>query len=187
MRLFISLEIPQSSKHELKSVQEYLKHLFWDIRLTDNDKLHLTIAFIGEQEDRIVEQIKNIMAKATQGIPPFWVTPAYIDGFPSLHLARTLWVGIKGDTDKLFILQERIKDGLISLNLEVDGRRYVPHIAVGKLDNFQLKAEDEVKLQKMMSRKFQPIRVDSLKLFESIPEHGFHTHNTLAAIPLKSG
>lgn len=184
MRFFIALDLSQESKLELSKIQLKLKELIPQVRLTDPNKLHLTIAFIGEQEDQLQDQLTEVIKQAALGIPPFEVSPAYLDGFLHMHTAHTLWIGVKGDTDKLYLLRHRIKDGLIRLNLEVDERRFVPHIAIAKINHFRLKDYDEKQLQEIMSQNFSPIKVSSIKLFESIPEHGFHTHNTLAEISL---
>lgn len=185
MRFFIALEIPEECRKQLETVQENLRQIIPGVRLTNNDKLHLTIAFIGEQPDTLKESLVKVMENAASGIPPFSITPAYIDGFPNLHHAHTFWVGVKGDIDKLMIIRERIKDGLVSLGLDTEDRRYVPHIAIAKINNnFSLHKYQEAKLQEIMLNIFGPIQITAIKLFESIPEEGFHTHNTLAEIPL---
>lgn len=185
MRFFIALEIPDQSRRQLKIVQKKLGQVIPGIRLTDNEKVHLTVAFVGEQDESLKDALTDVMQKATFGIAPFEVTPAYIDGFPELHHSRTFWVGVKGDIDKLFIIRERVKDGLVKLNLNTDERRYIPHIAIAKINKgFRLKPHQEVELEKIMSVPFDPIEITSIKLFESIPEHGFHIHNTLAEIKL---
>ncbi|KKR79828.1 MAG: 2'-5' RNA ligase [Candidatus Daviesbacteria bacterium GW2011_GWA1_41_61] len=187
MRYFMALEIPQNCQKQLEGVQRQLKEIIPQIRLTDSPKLHLTIAFIGEQPDYLKEDLRKIIVKAVGGIPPFTITPGYIDGFPHLHSAHVFWVGAKGDIDKLMIIRERIKDGLSHLGLDTDERRYVPHIAIAKINgNFQLSTEQEAKLQNMMLKEFAPIQISSIKLFESVPEEGFHHHNTLAEVPLTS-
>ncbi len=184
MRFFIAIEIPKESRVELEAVQQQLKKLIPQARLTDSDKLHLTIAFVGEQPEQLIEKLIDILKKAVEGIPKFEVTPAYIDGFPKLHYAHTLWAGVKGDIDKLLLVRERVKDGLTSLHLEVDERRYTPHIALAKLTNFHLTASQEIALEQIMAVNFSPIQVNSIKLFQSIPDEGFHTHNTLAEVSL---
>ena len=208
MRFFIALEIPTDSRQQLETVQQELEQIIPGIRLTNNGKLHLTIAFIGEQPESIKDDLVKIIKDAATGIPSFSITPAYIDGFPHLHQADVFWVGVKGDIDKLMVIRERIKDGLIRLGLFIDERRYVPHIAIGKMNNnFSLQPDQENKLQALMMDNFEPIQITSIKLFESIPEEparialpeaaaslqagtqsvaggGFHTHNTLAEIPL---
>lgn len=184
MRFFIALEIPENSKKELAQLQQQIKNTIPSFRLSDPEKLHLTIAFIGEHTDDFKEPLVEVITKSIEGIPPFTVTPAYIDGFPSLHHSRVLWIGVKGDIDKLFIIRERIKDGIKNLHLDADERRFIPHIALGKLSGFTLNAPQELELEKIESKSFNPIQVDSIKLFESIPNHGLHSHNTLAAIKL---
>ncbi len=182
MRFFVALEIPEESRKEIAQVQKQISHLIPNLRLTNPENLHLTIAFVGEQPDHLKERLIEIMKIAAEDIPPFTVTPAYIDGFPHLHTAHILWVGVKEDIDKLYELRHHIKDGLSALNLPVDQRRFVPHIAIAKVKNLNLTPEVEKQLEEIMSTSFSPINISSVKLFESIPDEGFHRHNTLAEI-----
>ena len=101
-----------------------------------------------------------------------------------MHHPHTFWIGVKGDIDKLFVLRERIKDGIAKLGLDTDDRRYVPHIAIGKVGSqYVLSEHQERELQEMAVKEDSPsINITSIKLFESIPEEGFHTHNTLAEV-----
>lgn len=184
MRFFIALEISEESKRELLGIQQKIKGLIPEARLTDNNKLHLTIAFIGEQPDNLKTLLTEVMSKAAESINPFTVIPSYLDGFPHRHFANILWIGVKGDIDKLYLLRHRIKDGLKNLHLGVDERRYVPHIAIVKVNNFKMSPEQEKELDKIFSVPFAPIPVASIKLFESIPNHGFHEHNTLSEVKL---
>lgn len=186
MRYFIALEIPEDCKKQLETVQTRLKELVPEVRLTKSEKLHLTIAFVGEESANLQCKLVEVMKKASLDIKPFSVTPAYLDAFPNLHEPHTFWIGVKGEIDKLMVLRERVKDGLIDLGIEVDERRYIPHIAIAKINHqFRLKPSVEAQLQKLMlSENFDLISISSLKLFESIPEEGFHRHNTLAEIPL---
>ena len=167
MRFFIALEIPDNSKAELESVQRKLKELIPPFKPSEVDKLHLTIAFVGEEDARFKGPLTEILHESVKDVSPFTVTPGYIDGFPHLHNAHVLWIGVKGDIDKLFLIRHRIKDGLESLKLNVDERRFVPHIALGKVANFALDAYQEAQLEKLELHTFNSIRVDSLKLFES--------------------
>ncbi len=185
MRFFIALDIPEQSEKELFAIQKKLKDLVPQAKLTDPDKLHLTIAFLGEQPDNLKDPLIEVIKKAASDIPSFTVTPSYLDGFPHLHTAHILWIGVKGDIDKLYELRHHIKDGLAGLKLPVDQRRFMPHIAVAKLKLFNLDPDTEKEFEELMSKPLSPIRITSVKLFESVPEEGFHTHNTLAEIELR--
>jgi len=185
MRFFFALEIPEEDKKALKNVQNRLKELFPDIRTTDSDKLHLTLVFVGEQKDEFKDKLIELMNKAADGISLFEVTPSYIDGFPNIHHPHTIWVGVKGDVDKLHNLRERLKDGLEKLELPVDERRFVPHIALAKASQeFHIEPEKERALENFIDPNMKPIVVTSIKLFESVADQGLHTHNTLAEIKL---
>lgn len=184
MRFFVALEIANQNKQELTVVQQKLKQLIPQAKLTDPEKLHLTIAFIGERPDTFKDKLIEVLKIASLNISPFSVTPSYIDGFPHLHTANILWVGVNGDIDELYKLRHHVKDGLSRLSLLVDPRRFVPHIAIAKLNNFHLNPSTEKGLEKIISGAFSPITVTKVMLFESIPSHGFHQHNTLAEIKL---
>lgn len=184
MRFFIALEIPDTSKDDLYRVQSKLKELIPEFTPADINKLHLTIAFVGEEPENLKEPLIEVLNKSVEGVSAFTVTPAYIDGFPHLHSAHVLWIGVKGDIDKLFLVRHRIKDGLQSLKLNIDERRFVPHIALGRVSRIDLTPHQEEELEKIESEDFDQIKVTSIKLFESVPDHGLHTHNTLAEIKL---
>lgn len=185
MRFFIALEIPSENLLQFKSIQSSLSTLIPQARLTNLDKIHLTLAFIGEQPDSLKDQLIDVIQKATEGISPFEVSPAYIDGFPNVHHPMVLWVGVKGDIDKVLMIRERIKDGLENLRLPVDARRFIPHISIAKFNNqFRIDQTLEANLEKIMTESIEPIKINSIKLFQSVPEGSLHSHNTLAEIKL---
>lgn len=184
MRYFIALELPEENRQQLQAIQNELSKLIPQARITNNEKLHLTLAFLAEQPAEMLQPLTSLIKNAVASIPKFSVTPSYIDGFPNLHHPNILWMGVKGDIDKLFLIRERLKDGLHKLNIQIDERRYTPHIAIAKLKNYELPQSVESALEKIATHPLSPIQVYSIKLFESIPEEGFHRHNTLAEIEL---
>lgn len=189
MRFFIALEIPDENRPQFQAIQNRLHKFLPQAKLTDPEKIHLTLAFIGEQPDNLQHNLTEAITQATLNVPPFEVTPAYIDGFPNLHHPNVLWVGVKGDIDKVLLIREGIKDGLENLHLPVDERRFVPHITIAKFKNdIHIDRDLEVKLEQIMTSPdligIEPIKITSIKLFESSPREGFHTHNTLAEIHL---
>lgn len=185
MRFFIALEIPSENIPQFQAIQVKLSTLLPQARITNLDKIHLTLAFLGEQPDDLKAKLIEIIASAVKDIPIFEVTPAYIDGFPTLHNPNILWVGVKGDIDKVLLIREGIKDGLEYLHLPVDERRFVPHITVAKFNTkVKIDRDLEVTLEKILASPFDPIKITSIKLFESVPNEGFHKHNTLAEVKL---
>ena len=185
MRFFIALEIPSENRLQFQAIQAKLHTLIPQLKITPDDKLHLTLAFLGEQPDELKDKLVTIIQKAVQGVPSFEVTPAYIDGFPNIHHPNILWVGVKGDIDKVLLIRERVKDGLANLHLPIDERRFIPHITIAKLKtDIKVDQKLEVELEKLMAISFGPIKISFIKLFESVANEGFHKHNTLAEVKL---
>lgn len=184
MRFFIALEIDDKNKAEFIKIQEKIKRIVPEARITDDEKLHLTIAFLGEQPDDLRVKLTHAITESVKDIPPFNVSPGYIDGFPTLHDPRVIWIGVNGDVDKLLVLRERIRDKLQDLDIYADERRYIPHISLAKSNDLHLTEEQEAQLQKLTLQDFPSIHINSVKLFESIADEGFHIHNTLAEIKL---
>lgn len=184
MRFFIALEITNENRAQIKYIQQEVSKILPSARLTNINKFHLTLAFIGDQPNSLKERLIETMSKAVDTVSPFSVVPAYIGGFPHLHHCNVIWVGVRGDIDKLMIVQERIQTDLAYLHLPTDNRPFTPHITLVKQSGLVLDHILQDKLQKIMDRHFNPILIDSIKLFESIPDQGFHTHNTLAEIRL---
>lgn len=185
MRFFVALEIPSENISSFQAIQSKLHTLIPQAKLTALDKIHLTLAFLGEQPDELKDKLVQIIQESVTDVSAFEVTPAYIDGFPNIHHPQVLWVGVKGDIDKILLIRERIKDGLEQLHLPVDERRFVPHISVAKVNNpLNISVNLEESLEKIMTENLTPIKISSIKLFESVPNEGFHKHNTLAEINL---
>ncbi len=185
MRFFIALEIPEKSRTELERVQSHLSQIIPSLRPTNPEKLHLTIAFIGEQPESLKEDLIHVITEAVKDIPSFNVSPGIVDGFPNIHQPNVIWVGVNGQLDNLLVIRERVKDGLANLGLITDERRFVPHITLGKPNGgINLSKKQEQELQELSLKHYSPIGIESIKLFESVPEGSFHRHNTLAEVKL---
>lgn len=185
MRFFIALDIPEESTEQIIDIQNKLKQILPDVNLTYPEKFHLTLAFVGEQPEDLKPALIEVLKKAAQVVEPFSVIPCCLDGFPHFQTAHVLWLGVKGEIDKLIKIRHHIKDGLVQLNLDTDSRRFIPHIAIAKARDLKITFEQEGLLEKIVPENLDPIKVSAIKLYESIPSEGFHEHNTLAEIELK--
>lgn len=184
MRFFIALDIPEEATEQIASIQNKLKQILPGVDLTYPEKFHLTLAFVGEQPGELKNPLIEVLKNSAREIPPFTVTPCCLDGFPHFHSANVLWLGVKGEIDKLIKIRHHIKDGLTQLGLDTDSRRFIPHIAIAKAHDLKITFEQEKLLEKIIPDNLDPIHVTAIKLFESIANEGFHRHNTLAEIKL---
>ena len=77
MRFFIALEIPTENELQFQSIQQSLHTLIPQVRLTSLDKIHLTLAFIGEQPETLRDQLVSLIESSVANTKPFEVIPAY--------------------------------------------------------------------------------------------------------------
>lgn len=184
MRFFIALDIPARSEQQIINIQDKLKNILPALTLTYPEKFHLTLAFVGEQPEELKDPLINVLKNSAREITSFSVTPCCLDGFPHFHTANVLWLGVKGDIDKLIKIRHHIKDGLTQLGLDTDSRRFIPHIAIAKAHDLKITFDQEKLLEKIIPENLSPIFVNSIKLYESVQNEGLHSHNTLAEIKL---
>jgi 2'-5' RNA ligase len=95
--------------------------------------MHLTLRFVGDTAEDRVGAIKECMADAATRSGKFTLHLDDTGGFPDLRQPKVLWVGIKGEVDRLKMLQARLEGALTQIGIEPENRRYNPHLTVGRL------------------------------------------------------
>lgn len=58
MRTFIAIELPKNIRDSLEKLQEQLKKSEADVKWVAPDNMHLTLKFLGEEEEICLEQGK---------------------------------------------------------------------------------------------------------------------------------
>jgi 2'-5' RNA ligase len=92
------------------------------------EDLHLTLAFLGEVADGQQAPIEAVSAEVASRHQPFELALSRIGCF---ERARALWIGGSAPPP----LRELIRDlnrGLVGTGLEVDRRRFQPHVTVAR-------------------------------------------------------
>ena len=132
MRLFLAVDFEQELRRALREATAPLRALIPDAGWVAEDRLHLTLKFLGEQPDTLV---KPLTASMHEIAGRHWPVPMRLGGvgaFPSLRRPRVIWVGI-APTPKLELLQNDVEEGCSALGVEVDGKPFRPHLTIGRL------------------------------------------------------
>ena len=102
---------------------------------------------------------------------------------------RVLWVGIKGELDKLISWQKRIDNGLIPLGFAKETRPFTPHLTLARLRE-GCSAGDRRDLGELVMKtpvEFNyALTVNSLNLMKSQLLPGGAVYSRLAEVKLKS-
>jgi 2'-5' RNA ligase len=133
IRTFICIEIPQSIKDRINSLQEILRQIDAQISWTKPSNIHLTLKFLGGIEPARIERVKKALERAANGIAPFEVAVSGSGCFPSARNPRVLWVGFSNVPERLQQLYSNIEDELAREGFEREKRKFSPHLTIGRI------------------------------------------------------
>ncbi len=183
MRCFIAIELPETAKTALFDLQRDLAKCGSDVRWVKPDNIHLTLQFLGDIEENIVESIIGSIKGTCCKHSAFKLEIAGINVFPNLRSPSVLWVGL-GSHEYLSAIQMDIETKMTSLGIKPENRRFIPHLTLGRFKSSSGKNNllDIVKLKR--SAKFGLIKVNSVSLMRSNLGRTGATYSTIAKIDL---
>ena len=130
MRLFISIPFEGDFKDELIETIEDLKAESYDGKFTDEDNLHLTLAFLGETDKRDIPYIKDAMIRAVSNLDttePLELELGGIGSFSGREKGRTYYREIVRNKKLNWLA------GRLQRELGIDeGRPFKPHITLAR-------------------------------------------------------
>jgi len=190
IRSFIAIELPAEVKSGLHRLHKELKlpeHTF--VKWVAPESIHLTLKFLGNISPQKVSQISRVMEQASQGVSPFQLEIAEVGAFPNLKQPRVLWLGIRGEVDKLVAWQQHIDNGLVPLGFAKETRAFTPHLTLARLRE-GISPQDrrdfgELVMKTPVEVNYK-VRVSSLNLMKSQLLPGGAVYSRLAEVKLKS-
>ena len=127
-RLFAALAFPEDIVLRLQGLCGGVPGAFWETP----ENLHLTLRFVGDVPGDVAEDIAYALASVRH--EPFELELAGVGHFSSGPVVRVLWAGLR-KSDALRALRARIEAALRRIDLPADGRRFIPHVTLAKLDD----------------------------------------------------
>ena len=110
IRAFIAVELPEGLKKELSELETQLKKNSPPVvKWVDPNSIHITLKFLGEISEDSIEELMLAIEEAAQGTTPFQLEVRELGAFPNLERPQVLWVGVKGELEKIAQLQKRIE------------------------------------------------------------------------------
>lgn len=190
IRSFIAIELPEEVKTGLRRLQTELKlprHNF--VKWVAPESIHVTLKFLGNISPQKVAEITKVMEQASQGNVPFQLEISEVGAFPNLRQPRVLWLGIRGEIDKLVAWQQRIDNGLVPLGFAKETRPFTPHLTLARLREGVSPGDrrdfGELVMKTPLEVNFK-VNVNSLSLMKSQLLPGGAVYSRLAEVKLKS-
>ena len=133
IRTFIAVDIPDEIRERIAAFQDGLKQYRADVKWVRPASIHLTLKFLGDVEEKWIEEVANAVQKATRGTEPFSVSVCGTGTFPNDRRPRVLWIGVEQGVEKLKTLALKIDETLSELGFEKEKRAYSAHLTLGRV------------------------------------------------------
>lgn len=173
MRVFLAIDVPYIQKLE-KIYDVLLKDGY--CKLVNKDILHLTIHFYGEQSERQVNNLKEILK--TIEFPKFEYELNGIGFFPNNEEIQVIWIGFESIMIDAFYREVKSKFQF------QPKQKFIPHITIARASQ-RLDEYVYEKLLELQSDYFGSGIVNSLKLKKSTLTPNGPIYEDLAEVELK--
>jgi 2'-5' RNA ligase len=133
IRTFIAIDIPQEAREALAEIQEQLKKSRAGVRWVKLGSIHLTLKFLGDVHPAQIDDIAGVTAQVVRDERFLSLGLAGLGAFPSPRNPRVVWVGIRGEVERLTSIQERLQHNLVVLGFAPERRVFRPHLTLGRV------------------------------------------------------
>ena len=169
MRAFIAIQLPEEIKNIIGNIQDELKQARADVKWVKPENIHLTLKFLGDIEQDLVNKINSILEGITQKSSSFNLCLSSLGAFPKLQYARVIWIGLTNDKRVSEIANDLEKD-MLKIGLPCESRPFSSHITLGRVRsglNRKVLVEKLEFLNKDLSFPSPEFKVSSITLFKS--------------------
>lgn len=175
MRTFISVELPDEVKKNIAELINELKDAGTGVKWVDPKILHMTLKFLGWVEDRNLDNLIELTAKAVSGKGSFKARFEGLGTFPEGKTPRVVWVGTAEGGDELCKLAKDLEETLSKAGFRKEEREFKSHITIGRVKEKKVprQARDngvdklKEKIRKIKDAKFGEAVVDRIHIMKS--------------------
>ncbi len=190
LRTFIAVPVPQAILEALGRLQNKLAVDVPpnSIRWVQSGGIHLTLKFLGDTPADKLPEIKRALAAVAQHAPTGVYTVQELGCFPRPSRPRVLWVGVHESTGLLETLQAAIEEAMGSLGYEPEGRKFHPHLTLGRV-NRRTNRRDLKRISDALSSAtvgdLGQASLDRFELIQSVHKPSGAEYSTLETFPLQ--
>jgi len=131
VRLFFAIPLPERVQVELARFQSAARASGVEGSWPDPGGLHLTLAFLGEQDAALIPELLSTAARIAAGHAAFPLRMERLGGFPKDGSARVLWLGL-ADQPALGALAEALRNALRRAAVPFDEKPFRAHVTLAR-------------------------------------------------------
>jgi len=159
MRCFISIDMPEEVREELREIQEKIPSDDVKMLLVDTEILHLTLRFLGEIDDFKINKIRDVLKSLKIG--KFKARLGNVGIFPDENFVRVVWISLQPEEKfkEISNLVEKELEGIEGIKKE---ERFESHVTLARVKFVKNRKDFVEKLKKI---KIQPVEFSVDRIF----------------------
>lgn len=152
-RAFIALLLTEDARAAVAAEVERLRPLGRAVAWVPPANLHLTLYFLGNQDEARLEDALGAVEEVAAASTPFEVGLHGLGAFPGLERPRIFWVGVAEGALAARALQARLVAGLVARGFAPESRPWHPHLTIGRVaDERRWRRDDPAALRQAVVR-----------------------------------
>jgi RNA 2',3'-cyclic 3'-phosphodiesterase len=176
MRLFLASTFPADVLGALNERVAKLRPRLPAASWTRPESQHLTIAFLGEQPESLIDILSENLAPAVAGVPRFEAKLHSCGFFPNPRRARVGWIGLEPESG-FAAVATAVRDTVSRSGVALDGAEFKAHLTLMRIKDQWPPASIELFTQSLRDYASSAFAVDGVTLFSSQlhPKGAVHT------------
>jgi RNA 2',3'-cyclic 3'-phosphodiesterase len=162
MRLFAGIELPHDVQTQCVAVAERLRAANLEARYEQAEKLHITLAFIGNVDPARFDEIIEAVNTAATRCRAFDMQLDRVGAFPHERRPRIVWVGSRAQGPAYRELATATRSALEARGFAFEDDA-IAHVTIARIKGGGMRPVPLVDIAPI------PLRVDAIALFESLP------------------
>ena len=135
MRTFIAIDLPSSIKEKIAQIQTAFKECDLSFKWVKPQNIHLTLKFLGNIEEKQLDQIKNIITEISQDFKSLQVQFTDFGFFPNERRPRVFFIATSGE-DLLKSLAQKLEERLKKIGFEAE-HRFKSHLTLARIKSLE--------------------------------------------------
>jgi 2'-5' RNA ligase len=133
MRIFAAIVPPEPALEDLADFLAPRHDAESDLRWTDREQWHVTLAFMADVPDHSVERVVGAVQAAAAARPPVQLAIGGGGAFPHPYDARVLWTGVHGEQQELTSLARGVRHSCAHAGGAPKGGPFRAHLTLARM------------------------------------------------------
>lgn len=178
-RGFIAIDIVAFPK--LLEYEREIKNTGANVKLVEPGNIHLTLKFLGDTDESLIDRIEEIMNDSVKEIEPFEIQLKGTGVFPNERYIKVVWIGIE-NAESIGKIADKLDEKISTLGFHKEKRKFSAHLTIARVKNIKNKQQLIQIIEKYRDTEFTNIIVDSIKLKKSDLTPKGPTYTTLKEV-----